>query len=609
MSINLGVPETTKSKIIPRIIVLGIGGGGCNALNTMINSGLKGVEFVACNTDAQSLEFCKAPEKIQLGTETTQGLGAGSDPIRGKAAAEESYNEICEYIDGAHMAFIAAGMGGGTGTGAISTIAKACKEKGMLTVAVVTKPFKYEGKKRMENAEKGIEELRNHVDTIIVIPNQNLFIVSEPKTTQLEAFTIVDQVLHAGVRAVTDLIIQPGLINLDFADIRTIMSEMGRAVFGTGEASGERRAIEAAEAAITNPLLERVSIENAKGLLVNISGGADMELTEVEEAAERINQEINPDVTNSKFGNTIDKELDGIMRVSVIATGIGNVVGIKAKISKEEIENESFFKNIDNKIKPKFPGQTDLEDFTNSVTEIKKDFTNKIDTNKKTDDLDEKNLQKKLSSIVLEFMKKYSPLKIFNRDNKKEEEVNNSLDNDRSINFLEKENIPSNEDSVEGIDKEVIINEETMINNDENNKKIVQNKEKEEKKTVQTNEDSVEGIDKEVIINEETMINNDENNKKIVQNKEKEEKKTVQTNEDSVEGIDKEVIINEETMINNDENNKKIVQNKEKEEKKTVQIQSEMSGLDEKTTEDNYKNKEKEKKDLEIPAFLRNQSN
>ena len=314
MSVNLGVPEATKSKLTPRIIVLGVGGGGCNALNTMIASGLKGVEFVACNTDSQSLEFCKAPERIQLGIETTQGLGAGSDPTRGKAAAEESYNEICEYIDGAHMAFIAAGMGGGTGTGAISTIAKACKEKGLLTVAVVTKPFNYEGKKRMENAEKGIEELRNHVDTIIVIPNQNLFIVSEPKTTYAEAFCIVDQVLHAGVRAVTDLIIQPGLVNLDFADIRTIMSEMGRAVFGTGEASGERRAVEAAEAAITNPLLERVTIENAKGLLVNISGGADMGLTEVEEAAERINQEIDPDITNSKFGNTIDKELDGIMR-------------------------------------------------------------------------------------------------------------------------------------------------------------------------------------------------------------------------------------------------------------------------------------------------------
>ena len=556
MSVNLGVPEETKSKITPRIIVLGVGGGGCNALNTMIASGLKGVEFVACNTDSQSLEFCKAPERIQLGIETTQGLGAGSDPTRGKAAAEESYNEICEYIDGAHMAFIAAGMGGGTGTGAISTIAKACKEKGLLTVAVVTKPFNYEGKKRMENAEKGIEELRNHVDTIIVIPNQNLFIVSEPKTTYAEAFCIVDQVLHAGVRAVTDLIIQPGLVNLDFADIRTIMSEMGRAVFGTGEASGERRAIEAAEAAITNPLLERVTIENAKGLLVNISGGPDMGLTEVEEAAERINQEINPDVTNSKFGNTIDKELDGIMRVSVIATGIENVVDIKAKTSKEEIENESFFKSVTNKIKPKFSEQTDLEDFTNPVVEIEKDFTSKIDTNKKTDDLDEKNLQKKPNNILLEFIKKFSPLKIFNRDNKKEEEVNNSLDNDHSMNFLEKENIPSNEDSMKKTDEEVIINEETIINHDEKDKKIVTNEEKEEKKLEITN------------------------NKEVKPNLE--EKKV-------------------EIKPEEDKSSSEIKKN----EKKTVQIQSEMPGLDEKIDEKNSKDKE----NLDIPSFLRNQSN
>ena len=556
MSVDLGVPEATKSKITPRIIVLGVGGGGCNALNTMIASGLKGVEFVACNTDSQSLEFCKAPERIQLGIETTQGLGAGSDPTRGKAAAEESYNEICEYIDGAHMAFLAAGMGGGTGTGAISTIAKACKEKGLLTVAVVTKPFNYEGKKRMENAEKGIEELRNHVDTIIIIPNQNLFIVSEPKTTYAEAFCIVDQVLHAGVRAVTDLIIQPGLVNLDFADIRTIMSEMGRAVFGTGEASGERRAIEAAEAAITNPLLERVTIENAKGLLVNISGGPDMGLTEVEEAAERINQEINPDVTNSKFGNTIDKELDGIMRVSVIATGIENVVDIKAKTSKEKIENESFFKNVDNKIKPKFAEQTDLEDFMNPIVEIKKDFTSKIDANKIIDDLDEKNLQKKPSNIVLEFIKKFSPLKIFNRDNKKEEEVNNSLDNDHSMNFLEKENIPSNEDSMKKTDEEVIINEETIINHDEKDKKIVTNEEKEEKKLEITN-------------NKEIKLNLEE---KKVEVKPEEDKPSSEI---------------------------------KKNEKKTVQIQSEMPGLNEKIDEKNSKDKE----NLEIPSFLRNQSN
>ena len=550
MSVNLGVPEAKKSKLTPRILVIGVGGGGCNAVNTMIESGLKGVEYAACNTDAQSLENNQASEKIQLGLETTEGLGAGSDPIKGKEAAEESYNDICEYIEGAHMAFIAAGMGGGTGTGAVSTIAKACKEKGLLTVAVVTKPFQYEGKRKMVTAEKGIEELREHVDTIIIIPNQNLFIVTDPKTSEADCFSIVDQVLHAGVRAVTDLIIQPGLINLDFADIRTTMSEMGRAVFGTGEASGERRAIEAAEAAISNPLLERVSLDGAKGLLVNISGGSDMAMTEVAEAAERINQEIDPDVTNSKFGNTIDKNLDGIMRVSVIATGIGNVVNMKEKTSKEKIENESFFRKEDNKIIPKFTEQTDLEDFTNPVIEIKKDFSNK-------DDLDQKHLQKKPDGILKEFIKKVSSIKIFNFGNKKEEEVNNSLDDDhstnddRSTNFLEKESVPSNEEIMKetGTDEEVVINKETITNYDKNEEK------EEERQEITNNKE----------------VKSDLEEKKVEIKPEK--------NKHALE-------------INKDE-------------KKTVQIQSEMPGLNEKTDE----KKSKDEEDLEIPSFLRNQSN
>ena len=554
MTVNLGVPEAKKSKLTPRIIVIGVGGGGCNAVNTMIESGLKGVEYAACNTDAQSLENNQASEKIQLGLETTEGLGAGSDPIKGKEAAEESYNDICEYIDGAHMAFIAAGMGGGTGTGAVSTIAKACKEKGLLTVAVVTKPFQYEGKRKMVTAEKGIEELKEHVDTIIIIPNQNLFIVTDAKTSEADCFSIVDQVLHAGVRAVTDLIIQPGLINLDFADIRTTMSEMGRAVFGTGEASGERRAIEAAEAAISNPLLERVSLDGAKGLLVNISGGSDMAMTEVAEAAERINQEIDPDVTNSKFGNTIDKNLDGIMRVSVIATGIENVVDIKAKTSKEKIENESFFRKEDNKIMPKFAEQTDLEDFTNPVIEIKKDFSNK-------DDLGQKHLQKKPDGILKEFIKKVSSIKIFNFGNKKEEEVNNSLDDDHSTNddrsthFLEKESVPSNEEIMKetGTDEEVVINKETITNYDKN-------EEKEEERQEITN-------------NKEIKLNLEE---KKVEIKPEKNKHTLEINKDQ---------------------------------KKTVQVQSEMPGLDEKI-EDLSDNKDsKEKENLEIPSFLRNQSN
>ena len=547
MSVNLGVPDATKSKLKPRIIVLGIGGGGCNALNTMIASGLKGVEFVACNTDSQSLEFCNAKQKIQLGIQSTQGLGAGSDPTIGKSAAEESYNDICEYIDGSHMAFIAAGMGGGTGTGAVSTIAKACKEKGILTVAVVTKPFSFEGKIRMDNAEKGIEELRSIVDTIIVIPNQNLYIVCDDKTSFAEAFCMADQVLHAGVRAVTDLIMMPGLINLDFADVRTVMSEMGRAVFGNGEAAGERRAIEAAEAAISNPLLERVSLEGAKGLLLNITGGSDMSLTEVSEAADRIKQEVE-DNAKIIFGSSINKELDGMMRVSIIATGIGNVVDMpNPKINKAQEKSEDLLQNITNTMKPKITEQTDLEDFTDPIVGINKDTTNKVDTEKKMDDFGGENQQEKPSNIVLDFIKKLSPLKIFNRDKKTEEKVDNSFDNSHSI-------TPNNED---------VLNE--------------------------TNEE-------EIKINEETIINNEEKLEITSKNTdakplEKEEKPEIATKENKPKP----------------EENKHGLETK-KDEKKTVQIQSEMSGLDEKIPEDSNDEKE-EKEDLKIPAFLRNQSN
>ena len=541
MSVNLGVPEATKSKLKPRVLVLGVGGGGCNALNTMIASGLKGVEFVACNTDSQSLEFCNAKQKIQLGIQSTQGLGAGSDPAIGKSAAEESYNDICEYIDGSHMAFIAAGMGGGTGTGAVSTIAKACKEKGILTVAVVTKPFSFEGKIRMDNAEKGIEELRNIVDTIIVIPNQNLYIVCDDKTSFAEAFCMADQVLHAGVRAVTDLIMMPGLINLDFADVRTVMSEMGRAVFGNGEAAGERRAIEAAEAAISNPLLERVSLEGAKGLLLNITGGSDMSLTEVSEAADRIKQEVE-DNAKIIFGSSINKELDGMMRVSIIATGIGNVVDMhNPKINKaqEKEKSEDLLQNITNTMKPKIAEQTDLEDFTDPLVEINKNTTTKFNTEKKMDGFEE-NQQKKPSNIVLDFIKKLSPLKIFNLDKKKEEKVDNSFDNNHSI-----------------ITKEDVVKEteETIINNEE-----------EEKQEIRS-----ENIDPKPLEKEEKL----ETSAKENEPKPQENKSDLET---------------------------------KKEEKKTLQIQSEMSGLDEKIPEDS--NDEKEgKEDLEIPSFLRNQSN
>ena len=556
MSVNLGVPEATKSKLKPRVLVLGVGGGGCNALNTMIASGLKGVEFVACNTDSQSLEFCNAKQKIQLGVQSTQGLGAGSDPTIGKSAAEESYNDICEYIDGAHMAFIAAGMGGGTGTGAVSTIAKACKEKGILTVAVVTKPFSFEGKIRMDNAEKGIEELRSIVDTIIVIPNQNLYIVCDDKTSFAEAFCMADQVLHAGVRAVTDLIMMPGLINLDFADVRTVMSEMGRAVFGNGEAAGERRAIEAAEAAISNPLLERVSLEGAKGLLLNITGGSDMSLTEVSEAADRIKQEVE-DNAKIIFGSSINKELDGMMRVSIIATGIGNVVDMhnpKTNKAQEKEKSEDLLQNITSTMKPKITEQTDLEDFTDPIVGINKNTTTKVNTEKKMDDFKGENQQEKPSNIVLDFIKKLSPLKIFNRNKKTEEEDDNPFDNNHSI--------ITKEDTV----KE---KEETIINNEE-----------EEKQEIRSENPDPKPLEKQEIRSENSDPKPLEKDKKI------------------------EITIKENEL--KPQENKSDLETKK--EKKTVQIQSEMSGLDEKISEDS--NDEKEgKEDLEIPSFLRNQSN
>ena len=434
MTINIGVPEKT-TKLKPRVLVLGVGGGGCNALNLMIASKLKGVEFVACNTDAQSLEHCNAEQKIQLGVSQTQGLGAGSDPAIGKAAAEESYNDICEYIDGAHMAFITSGMGGGTGTGAVSVLARACKEKGILTVAVVTKPFNFEGTQRMENAEKGIRELKEHVDTLIVIPNQNLFIVSDEKTPYSEAITMADEVLHSGVRGITDLMMQPGLINLDFADVKTVMGEMGRAVIGNGEASGERRAIEAAEGAVQNPLLDHTSMKGAKGLLLNVAGGSDMTLVEVSEAVERVREEID---NEGKFiyGSTIIKELDGIMRVSLVATGIeNNVISLKEKNkkrSKDEIFERMNSKikdeddNLERKKQSKLPEQTDLEEFTTTepVIEVERDNdfaqTNDQIINKISDN------HIKPANKVMDFIKKYSPLKIF-KSMKEDVEVNEDM--------------------------------------------------------------------------------------------------------------------------------------------------------------------------------------
>ncbi|TVV72165.1 cell division protein FtsZ, partial [Sphingomonas solaris] len=319
MTIEFMRPEVDELK--PRISVIGVGGAGGNAIANMIASDVQGVDFIVANTDAQALNASSAESRIQLGLKITQGLGAGSRPEIGRAAAEETIEQIERALDGAHMCFIAAGMGGGTGTGAAPVIAKAARDRGILTVGVVTKPFSFEGNRRAKSAEAGIDELQKHVDTLIVIPNQNLFLVADPNTTFKDAFKMADEVLQQGVRGITDLMVMPGLINLDFADVRSVMGEMGKAMMGTGESSGDNRAIEAAEKAIANPLLDGVSMKGAKGVIISITGGEDMRLMEVDEAANHIKELVDPDA-NIIWGSAFNNDLEGKIRVSVVATGI-----------------------------------------------------------------------------------------------------------------------------------------------------------------------------------------------------------------------------------------------------------------------------------------------
>ena len=319
MTLNLTMP--THEELKPRITVFGVGGAGGNAVNNMIEKRLEGVEFVVANTDAQALQQSTASSKIQMGVRVTEGLGAGARPSVGAAAAEETIEEIVDHLAGAHMCFITAGMGGGTGTGAAPIIAQAARELGVLTVGVVTKPFQFEGAKRMRQAEDGVLALQKMVDTLIIIPNQNLFRLANEKTTFTEAFSMADDVLHQGVKGVTDLMVRPGLINLDFADVRAVMDEMGKAMMGTGEAEGEERAVQAAEKAIANPLLDEISLKGAKGVLINITGAEDLTLFELDEAANRIREEVDADA-NIIVGSTLDPAMEGRMRVSVVATGI-----------------------------------------------------------------------------------------------------------------------------------------------------------------------------------------------------------------------------------------------------------------------------------------------
>lgn len=347
MTSEIRRPDLTELK--PRITVFGVGGGGGNAVNNMINAGLQGVDFVVANTDAQALAMSRSEKLIQLGSAVTQGLGAGAMPEMGRAAAEECEEEIVAHLSNYHMAFITAGMGGGTGTGAAPVIARMAKEKGLLTVGVVTKPFEFEGIRRMKTAEEGIKELQECVDTLIVIPNQNLFRIANAKTTFAEAFSMADQVLYSGVASITDLMVKEGLINLDFADVRSVMTNMGRAMMGTGEASGEDRALKAAEAAIANPLLDETSMHGARGLLISITGGSDMTLFEVDAAANRIRQEVDADA-DVIFGAINDPTLEGTLKVSVVATGIVNDDNRKGYIPTEgpnnNITNTSIFETL-----------------------------------------------------------------------------------------------------------------------------------------------------------------------------------------------------------------------------------------------------------------------
>jgi cell division protein FtsZ len=352
MSINLKIPDIRELK--PRITVFGVGGAGGNAVNNMITAGLQGVEFVVANTDAQALTSSKAERVIQMGVQATEGLGAGSQPDVGRAAAEEVIDEIRDHLTGAHMVFVTAGMGGGTGTGASPVVARAARELGILTVGVVTKPFHFEGVRRMKVADAGLSELQKGVDTLIIIPNQNLFRVANEKTTFADAFAMADQVLYSGVACITDLMVKEGLINLDFADVRAVMREMGKAMMGTGEASGEKRSLRAAEAAISNPLIDDVSMRGAKGLLISITGGKDLTLYEVDEAATRIREEVDQEA-NIIVGATFDETLEGIIRVSVVATGVDNMVHNRASLASEPRTVEP---------RPMLPSEARLADLT-----------------------------------------------------------------------------------------------------------------------------------------------------------------------------------------------------------------------------------------------------
>ena len=455
MTINFKTPDIRELK--PRILVLGVGGAGGNAINGMIESGLQGVEFIAVNTDAQDLRLSKAQAKIQMGLNLTKGLGAGAKLDIGEASADESLNEIINVLQGSNMVFITAGMGGGTGTGAAHVIARAAKELNILTVGVVTLPFLYEGPSRMRKAQQGLEELRKHVDTIIVVPNQNLFKIASEQTTFEESFQLSNDVLLHGVQSITDLMVRPGLINLDFADVETVMSSMGKAMMGTGQAEGEGRAVKAAEMAINNPLIDDYTLKGAKGLLVNITGGKDLKLFEVDEAVNKVRAEVDPEA-ELIIGAITDENLDGLMRVSIVATSLDG----------QQPEPKSVI-NMVHRIQNRNPGYTDFSNTGSSQSFTFSNPTNSIITNGANALKIEEEIKSENLNVSSNEMETYQENSSENESLESQgvENSSNTVENDFSSNGLE--NFKFNEEETPELfnsDSEVI-NEENSIKSDE----------------------------------------------------------------------------------------------------------------------------------------------
>ena len=563
MTINISLQDVGDN-LHPKITVLGVGGSGGNAVNNMMNSNLEGVDFLIANTDAQALQISTCPNKIQLGLNSTRGLGAGMRPDIGKQAAEEAIHEISEKLEGSHMLFVAAGMGGGTGTGAAPVIAKLARERGILTVGVVTKPFHFEGSQRMKLAEKGIEELQQFVDTLLTIPNQNLFRIANEKTTFSDAFKMADDVLYAGVRGVTDLMVQPGMINLDFSDIKTVMSEMGKAMMGTGEASGEGRAVAAAEAAIANPLIDDVSLKGAKGLIINITGGKDITLYEVDEAANRIKQEVDEEA-NIIYGTTCDDRLDGLVRVSIVATGIDSNLGIAAKPLDSfipiNLNNDIYKADLTNNIQNDKSNLVDDQFYEESVekVEIENDHKNHssedIDENDQSDDLNQN-----IESISEETITDNSPMEISDIDKLDANEEDNIEDSET---FNEDLQISNNQENATSDDQ--IISNVTETSTTE---------QQEETKSIET---SVRRL---------SLFDNISSN---------------HSNEISDQNQKNEPVISEnlsETILSNEEVN----------EPDSIEKQEPEFGATDEDLDEDF-NQETEEELLDIPTFLRRQAN